>query len=127
SVKDILSRKTLSWSPKLPELFMTDALEMNEVMMQILGKNYGDAEAIDSQYNDLKATAYTKEKLFSFLRFNVKLTTTYLKEKLGLEKNDKEVSSIIEMDHYENIDELLKIGRHGASYLNDLHLPPAFD
>ncbi|HEX6849360.1 MAG TPA: patatin-like phospholipase family protein, partial [Chitinophagaceae bacterium] len=46
SVKDILSRKTLSWSPKLPELFMTDALEMNEVMMQILGKNYGDAEAI---------------------------------------------------------------------------------
>ena len=127
SVKDILSRKTVSWSPKLPELFMTDALEVNEIMMQILGKNYGDAEIVDSQFNDFDHTNYSKEKLFSFVRFNVKLTAKYLKEKLNLEKNDEEVSSIIEMDHYENIDELLKIGRQGATYLNDSHLPSEFD
>lgn len=127
SVQDIITRKTVSWSPKLPELFMTDALETNEVIMQILGRNYGDAEGIDSQYNDLTKTNYSKEKLFSFVRFNVKLTTKYLKEKLSLDKNEEEVSSIIEMDHYENIDELLNIGRQGATYLNDAHLPPEFD
>lgn len=127
SVKDILGRKTVSWSPKLPELFMTDALEVNELMMQILGKNYGDAEIIDSQFNDFDHTNYSKEKLFSFVRFNVRLTTKYLKEKLGIEKNEQQVGSIIEMDHYENIDELLNIGRQGATYLNDSHLPPDFD
>ena len=127
SVKDIVSRKTVSWSSKLPDLFMTDALEMNEVMMQILGRNYGDAEIVDSQYNDFTDTSYSKDKLFSFVRFNVKLTGKYLKEKLSIEKNDDEVSSIIQMDHYENIDALLNIGRHGAAYLNDSHLPSEFD
>ena len=127
SVKDIINRKTVSWSPKLPELFMTDALELNQVMLQILGRNYGDADVIDSAYSDLTDTSYSKDKLFSFVRFNVKLTQKYLKEKLGMEKTDEEVSSIIEMDHYENIDELLNIGRSGARYLNDSHFPSEFD
>jgi len=127
SVNDILTRKTVSWSPKLPELFMTDALEMNETIMQVLGKNYGDAEIIDSQYNDLKDVNYVNEKLFSYVRFNIKLTAKYLKEKLNVERTDEQVSSILEMDHYENIDDLLNIGRQGAAYLNDSHLPIEFD
>jgi hypothetical protein len=44
-----------------------------------------------------------------------------------MEKTAEELSSIIEMDHYENIDELLNIGRQGARYLTDAHLPSEFD
>jgi patatin-like phospholipase/acyl hydrolase len=127
SVKNIINRKTIAWASKIPELFMTDALEMNQVILQLLGKNYGDAEMIDSQFGDLKDINYSAERLFSFVRFNVKMTQKYLKDNLGMEKSEEQLSSLIEMDHYENIDELINIGREAAKKINDSHLPSLFD
>jgi uncharacterized protein len=127
SVANIVQRRTIGWASKIPELFMTDALEMNQVILQLFGKNYGEAENVESQYGDLKDVNFGAQKLFSFIRFNVRMTPEYFNEKLSLSKTDAEVRSLIEMDHYENIPDLLTIGRKAAQKIEARHLPDYFD
>jgi predicted acylesterase/phospholipase RssA len=127
SVDEIINRRTISWAPKLSELFMTDALELNQVILQLFGRNYGPAEIVDSQYGDLKDVNYSNEKIFSFARCNVKMTPKYLDEELGMKRSEKEVNSLVEMDHYENIDELLEIGRKAGEKMKDEYFPSNFD
>jgi hypothetical protein len=101
--------KALAWASKLSDLFMSDALEMNQVLLQLLGHNLSDAMIIDSQFGDLKDVNAIQEKLFSFSRHNVKLIQPNLSEldfNFGVEK----LASLPEMDHFENMDDLLKIG-----------------
>lgn len=113
---DLLNSKTISWMPKLPELFMTDASEMNDILFQILGKNQGHSTFIDSQFNDLGNTKLVDKKLFSFVRYNVKLTVKDLSllNLKDFDTSDAYTNSLNEMDHYENIDRLLEIGRTDA-------------
>ncbi len=85
--KDLESLKSLSWAPKLSDLFMTDALEMNQVLIEGIGKNMGSTYLIDSQFSDedkkYEPLFRLKEQLFSFDRHNVILTKKSLDE-LGL-------------------------------------------
>jgi len=122
NVETLIKSRTINWASKIPELFMTDALEFNEVILQMVGKNCGDGEIIDSQYLDLKEVDYSAQKLLSFIRFNVILTKDYLKTHLGIEKTDAQVASLVEMDHYENIEELLRIGRKAAEKIDQRHV-----
>lgn len=110
--------RTISWASKIPNLFMIDANEMNQVILQAFGKNVGPTVFIDSQYGDMQDADLVKEKLFSFARYNVDLTPEYLEE-LGLSYSTKKIESIWEMDHFENLDEWLEIGKRYADSIFD--------
>jgi len=94
---------------------MVDALEMNQVIMNAFGKNIGDNALIDSQFGNMNDVNYYTKKLFSFQRFNVELSYKTLK-KLNFNFSASKVESLQQMDHFENIDYLLEIGRR---YSND--------
>lgn len=122
----LVNSRAVAWASKLPNLFMIDALEMNQVILQYLGKNYGPSDFIDNQFGKLEELKYLKEKLFSFTRHNVRLTQESLSQ-LGFQFSVEKVRSVAEMDHYENIADLLAIGRKAAENFIEPHLPELFD
>ena len=40
--KDLINKRAISWAPSIPDLFMTDALEMNQIILSSFGKNIGE-------------------------------------------------------------------------------------
>lgn len=106
---ELVSSSAVGWAPKLSDLFMGDALEMNQVMLQLLGHNIGESIIIDSQFGDLKNHNVVPDKLFSFVRHNLKLTQPNLQD-LGFSFDDEKIESLPEMDHFENMKDLLDIG-----------------
>lgn len=120
---DLRNLKALSWAPKLSDLFMIDALEMNQVLLEGIGKNIGSRYEIDSMFSD-KDLAFEpqfrlKEQLFSFDRHNVILTKETLNnEKMGFHFTDSKIESLKEMDYYENMETLLDIGYKYAQNTN---------
>lgn len=105
--------KAISWSPKLSDLFMVDALEMNQVIFEVLGNNMGARFPIDSQFGDVSNLKLIKDtdKLFSFERHNVILTRNKLQQDLNIIKTEEEVESLTKMDYYENMQDLYAIGK----------------
>jgi len=122
-VEDIVNRRAIEWVSKIPDLFMTDAQEMSQVFLQLFGNNLGSSEKIDSQLVELEKLKLIDKKLFTFTRFNVEMTSKDLAEKYEIKKTDAEVYSLLQMDYYENIDELLEIGRTASAVIADKHLP----
>ncbi|MEM9545551.1 MAG: patatin-like phospholipase family protein [Bacteroidota bacterium] len=108
--KTLLKKRAIAWASSIPDLFMTDALEMNAIIMNAFGKNLGDKPFIDSQFKAMDDVKYLEKKLFSFERYDVKFTKESLKE-LGFDLSDKKIESLRQMDHVENIDLLLEVGR----------------
>lgn len=116
---ELVDSKALSWASKLSNLFMSDALENNQVLLQLLGHNLSEnAMTIDSQFGDLKNDTSVPEKLFSFVRHNVRLTQPNLSE-LGFNFDDTKINSLPEMDHFENMEDLFAIGKAYASKFID--------
>lgn len=124
--ESLVNSRAVAWASKLPNLFMIDALEMNQIILQYLGKNYGPVDFIDNQFGKLEELKYLNEKLFSFTRHNVRLTAESLAQ-LGFQFSLDKVRSVAEMDHYENIPDLLAIGRKAAEQFTETHLPTSFD
>jgi len=114
--KKLEELRAVSWAPKLSDLFMVDALEMNQINMDIFGLNRGPKINVDSQFEDLDTLNYIKpeDKLFTFIRHNVVLTNDSLK-KIGIELDDAQIESIKQLDYHENVDILLKIGEEYAN------------
>jgi|SRR5680860_497658 len=114
---DLKNLKALSWAPKLSDLFMADALEMNQVLLEGIGENKGSTYLIDSQFSDgdkaFEPQFRLKEQLFSFDRHNVTLTKKSL-DQLGFPLDDSKVEALKEMDYFENMQTLLNIGEKYA-------------
>jgi len=113
--------KAVSWASKLADVFMNDALEMNHVLMELLGVNKGPQYTFNSQYgngNELQLIKDKNSKLFSFIRHNVTLSVNDLKN-ISVDADTAMINSLIEMDHYENMDKLLEIGeKYAAANIN---------
>lgn len=124
--ENLVNSRAVAWASKLPNLFMIDALEMNQIVLQYFGKNHGPADFIDNQFGKLEELKFLKEKLFSFTRHNVRLTQDALSD-LGFKFDLNKVRSIAEMDHYENIPDLLAIGRKASEQFTETNLPTSFD
>lgn len=105
----------IGWAAKIPELFMTDALELNQVLLEGLGKNVGDSYYVDSQFSDpaFPPPFHALQQFFSYERHNVGIARDSLNA-LGMSFDEAEINSLTEMDHFENMDNLLKIGRKYA-------------
>lgn len=106
---DIEKSLAISWAPKLSDLFMSDALEMNQLLLQLMGNSLTNTMIIDSQFGDLKDVNQVKEKLFSFSRHNVKFSQPNISE-LGFNFDLNKIESLSEMDYFENMEDLLEIG-----------------
>jgi len=108
--KKLINQITLSWASEVPDLFMRDALENNEILFNLLGKNNKVSPKNDSQFFDLKPIL--SNPLFKFERHNVFLSKLFLRD-LGFKDwdNEAKIESLTEMDHSENMDDLLSIGR----------------
>lgn len=115
--RKLLNRRAVQWASAIPDIFMTDALEMNSVIMNSFGKNLGEQTPIDSQFGDMSDIEYLEKKLFQFERYNVELSQSYLSE-LGFDLTEEKVKSLCQMDHVENIDLLLEIGRKYSKNIN---------
>jgi uncharacterized protein len=107
--------RTIHWAPKLSDLFMVDALEMNQIIMEAFGHNVGSRYSVDSQFEDLSTLNLVEQdkKLFSFERHNVTLTAKGL-DSLGIAVEESKIDSLKEMDYSENMDQLLQIGEKYA-------------
>jgi uncharacterized protein len=119
---DLLAKsKSISWASKLSDLFMVDALEMNQIIMDAFGHNAGPAYSVDSQFGDvsmLKLIKNDTDKLFSFARHNVSLTVKDLPQ-LGFPADEEKINSLKQMDYYENMEMLLNIGNtYGAKNID---------
>jgi patatin-like phospholipase/acyl hydrolase len=114
--------KTIMWASKLSDLFMVDALEMNQIIMEVFGHNAGSKYAVDSQFGDVGNLNLVSDenKLFSFERHNVLLSKESLNN-LGIALDNNRITSLTEMDHYENMDVLLKIGeQYAEKHINNI-------
>ncbi len=116
--KKLEKQLTIEWASKLSDLFMIDALEMNEYIMNIVGKNLGKEPKIDRLSENLQAIMPKVQNnfLFSFSRHNVSLTSNGLSA-LGFSFTEKKIKSLCEMDHFENMDDLLQIGEEYAKQM----------
>lgn len=48
------------WAPKLSDLFVVDALEMNRVIIEAFGHNVGSRFSVDSQFRDVSVLKIDK-------------------------------------------------------------------
>ncbi len=83
---------------------------------------------INSEIGDLSDDLLGGRKLLSYLRYNVRFDPAWLKEKIGVEIDDKSVKSLTAMDQPKNIDLLANLGTTAAAVqMKESHLPKAFD
>lgn len=114
--------RAIMWSPKLSDLFMVDALEMNQIALEAFGHNAGSWFSVNRQFEDLNSLQLLEEenKLFTFKRHNIWLTKEGL-EDLSMSLDEEKIESLKQMDYHENMDELLKIGeKYGERFVMEI-------
>lgn len=113
ALKDL---RAIGWASKIPELFMADALELNQVLLEGLGNNVGSSYFVDSQFSDpaYPPPFHALPQFFSYERHNVDIEAKSLSG-LGFSFSQAQIDSLTEMDHYENMEDLLEIGQRYAA------------
>lgn len=112
---ELINIKAFAWASKLAELFMTDALELNQILLEGIGKNVGHSYFVDSQFSDTEFPPFfdIQQQLFSFERHNIDIAQKSLSN-LGFKFDNKKIESLKEMDYYENMEDMLSIGESYA-------------
>jgi uncharacterized protein len=130
----IMDSKLWNWAKLLPDIFMSDATQHNQMMMQLMGKNISsrpleiDREVGDLMQDTLFANDQSK-KLFTYQRHNVFL------EQEELESLDFKgwgtvlpLEQLRQMDNPKNIGDLYDIGlKAGERDITDSSFPEHFD
>lgn len=105
---------------------MQDCNDEVETLMQWMGRTH-TARVIDSEIGNLEADTLGVEKLFSYERYNVELSTRGLNGHLELGLEASELEAVQEMDSPENVELLDRIGNKLARHVQESHFPPEFD
>jgi hypothetical protein len=84
---------------------------------------------IDSEVGDLqKDVTGSGQELISYLRYNVELDSTWLKNKLDIDLDEEEAASLFAMDNPQNVQKLGNLGVTAAAIqVKEEHFPAAFD
>ena len=114
-----------------PDQFMSDAGELTETMMHLLGKApKGTLRRIDSEVGDLGEDIIHGGKALSYIRYNVEMVKNAL-DRIGITGlSDLKLHNLMNMDLPENVDLLLTVGEAAAKEAEAVaadHFPPAFD
>ncbi len=106
---------------------MNDCAESVETILQWLSDS-PTARNIDAALNDLKPDLLAERPLIQYLRYNVHLESTWLKENLDEDRPAEEVKDLKEMDRPENMEVLWELGVKAAErQIQNQHFPARFD
>ena len=124
--EEIKNRKSVSWAPKLSDIFMVDATEQNQLLLQFFSHPH-IPEKINSEAGDLSKDLLTEAPLLDYCRYNVFLERKTLVS-LGFDEDQKRVEHLRKMEHGENAEILYKIGSADAKRkVKSEHFPSVFD
>ena len=122
----LLSRRTFEWAPALPDMFMKDATEQNQYLMQYFA-NSRIPQKINDEAGDLSQDLITEAPLLDYCRYNISLNQITLND-LGIQLSKKELESLPKMEIGKNADLLYKIGKTDAERkVKKGHFPSVFD
>lgn len=122
----LLRKKMYRWGQTLPIMFMKDATEQNQYLMQYFS-NAKIPEIINEEAGDLTADLISEAPLLEYCRYNVNLGKNTLAN-MDIHLSDEELESITKMEIGENAKKLYEIGQVDATRtVSAYHLPPTFD
>jgi patatin-like phospholipase/acyl hydrolase len=126
NLKKSSSMRTIMWAKELPNLFMADATELNDSLLQHLAQPIRSKPKQELMQNaDVYADRTTGA--FTYHRYDVRLGTTAL-QAYGVETNEAELVKLREMDIGENAAALFNIGSTVAKHeIKAEHFPNIFD
>jgi hypothetical protein len=106
---------------------MSECDLLSQTILQWLS-NSPIPSVINREIGDLKDDLLGGRKLLSYLRYNVRFDSAWLKENVGVEMEEKAVGSLATMDNPQNIDELTDLGATAAEVqMKESHFPKVFD
>ncbi len=109
----LLKRKSLRWAAEVPEMFMADAVELNQLMLQYMSHPKRPSY-INREAGDLSDDLLTPEPLLEYIRYNIALEPHALRE-IGINQlSDEEIAGLLPMDRAKNAKQLYTIGQRAA-------------
>lgn len=125
--RELENRKIFQWAKDIPDLFMSDATSLNQLVLQTLGYTQ-TPQYINSEFNDLKNISIVKEPMMTYQRYNVSLSIVNLQNTMGKTYTLKEIDYLAEMSNGENALALYEIGaRFAAREIKNAHFSASFD
>ena len=122
----LLKRRGINWTTELPDMFMMDATEQNQYLMQYFS-NARIPEKINDEAGDLQADLISESPLLDYCRYNVSLDSIKLAE-LDIHLTDKVIKSLHKMEKGQNAHTLYNIGKADAiKKVDSSHFPATFD
>jgi hypothetical protein len=134
-----LGKKTaIFWGSTVPDMFIRDCCEFNELLMQSLSAS-PTARKIDSEIGKLEGDQLAGTPRMHYLRYNAYVTDEDVKASRALTATDQrkfpridKVADLMQMDAGRNVYHLAALGqRAAATSLSaeafEAHFPKAFD
>ena len=110
---EVLKKKSLlGWAAAMPEYFMYDANQMNQMIMQLLSES-PTARVIDSELGNLEKEKYLNFEALSYLRYDIQFSAKELGA-LGIELSKAKLEALGAMDNPDNMEILASIGAKAA-------------
>lgn len=120
-------RKIFRWAADIPDLFMTDATSLNQLVLQTLAYTQ-TPQYINSEFNDLRNILIIKDPLLTYQRYNVALSINSLQAEMNRPYTQEEIDHLAEMSNGENARQLYEIGKTFAEKkIKSGHFPVIFD
>lgn len=83
---------------------------------------------IDSEIGDLRHDLLSGRELLTYLRYSIRLESTWIGETLGIDIKPDRVADLSTMDNADNVEELVLLGQKAAEVqVKEEHFPPSFD
>ena len=121
----LLKRCAIGWAQEVPDMFMADAVELNQVMLQYMSNPAVPVE-VDRAIGDLSDELLTSQPLLQYIRYNSPLTEHHLRS-IDV-KLSGDVNELIPMDRPQNAERLFEIGeKDGARLVKAAHYDETFD
>jgi patatin-like phospholipase/acyl hydrolase len=137
-VRQLGKKNAIFWGSTVPDMFIRDASEYNEMLLQSLSES-PTARKIDSEVRTLAGDHLADTPRLHYLRYNALLTDEDIRENAKLTAQDhkqfprvKTVADMMKMDVGNHVFHLAEIGKRAASksldaLQFDAHFPRCFD
>lgn len=130
----IANNNMLDWAGAVPDMLMSDASYLNQIILQYLSKSPTAIE-IDMEMGDLRDDLLTPQPAMHYLRYQAYLEQprqladgTYEKDHVHLPFDDETLKNMQQMDKAELVEQHIQAGSiYAAEFVKKEHFPAAFD
>jgi hypothetical protein len=106
---------------------MADCDRLGQTLLQWFSDS-PTAQPINSEIGDLQNDLLGGRKLLSYLRYNVRFNTAWIKDNLQIDLTEEQVNGLLAMDNPKNVDRLDQLGTEAAkAQVQQKHFPKGFD